>query len=142
MLNKIETLDYVFALSASVVTFLLGQYDLPLKILIAAILLDFVSGSLKAIYFRKIDSSIGVKGIIKKVNILLCVMIAHLTDTITGTEIARNPIIFCFVANEFWSVAENSTQMGLKVPSILKDRLSQVNQGDTLDRNNTDHVSH
>lgn len=128
MLEKISTYDYIIAVFASVVTFLLGEYDLPLKILIASVILDFVSGTLKAIYFKDINSSVGVKGIIKKVNILLCVMIAHLTDTITGTEIARNPIIFCFVANEFWSIAENASQMGLKVPSVLKDRLAQVNE--------------
>ena len=41
--------------------FLFGQWDLPLKILLAAIVLDYISGMLKAFYLGNVSSRSGYK---------------------------------------------------------------------------------
>lgn len=130
MLDKLNETDVFLSIGASVITFLVGDYDLPLRILIGAICLDYASGFLKALYFKNPDSSIGSKGLIKKMNILLCVAVAHLVDSLTGASLMRNPVIYCFVLNECWSIVENSGQMGLKVPKFLKSRIKGLDTSD------------
>lgn len=133
MNDKISILDIALSLVASSLTFLFGDYDLPLKILVYAVILDYISGFLKAMYLGKFDSSVGHRGWIKKINLFMFVAVAHLLDHLSGTQLIRNPVIYCVVFNEFWSIVENGGQMGFKIPEPLRARLVQLNRSVEVD---------
>ena len=114
--------------------FLFGDWDLPLKILLTSMVLDYVSGMLKAFYLGEVSSRVGYKGLIKKVGILFTIVVANLTDIVLGLTIFRSAICMFFCMNEFISVLENISAVGVPIPDILKDKLIQTKQNNTTDK--------
>ena len=112
--------------------FLFGDWDLPLKILLTSMVLDYVSGMLKAFYLGEVSSRVGYKGLIKKVGILFTIVVANLTDIVLGLTIFRSAICMFFCMNELISVLENIAALGVPIPDILSDRLIQT-KGDLND---------
>ena len=109
------------------VVYLLGGFDVAISCLLIAILLDYISGIFKAFVTKKLSSNIGLKGIIKKVAILLIVMLAVLVDRVTGESGAiRTLVIYYFVANEGLSIIENLGEAGVPIPSIIKESLKAL----------------
>ena len=104
--------------------FLLGGIDVALSCLLIAIILDYVTGLIKAFVTKELSSKIGIRGIVKKVSILFIVMLAVLIDKVTGeTGAIRTLVIYYFVANEGLSVLENLGQAGVPIPRSIKKAL-------------------
>lgn len=111
----------------STIVFLLGGVDVALQCLIVAIALDYVSGIIKAYTTKTLSSSIGFKGIVKKVGLLLLVMVSVLVDYVTGqTGAVRTLVIYYFVANEGLSIIENLSIAGVPIPKGLKKALKAL----------------
>ena len=119
-----EISNSIIAVICTGLIYLLGGLDVALTCLLIAIVLDYVSGIIKAFVTKNLSSKIGVKGIIKKVSILLVVMLAVLIDRVTGeTGAIRTLVIYYFVANEGLSVLENLGQAGVPIPQSIKKAL-------------------
>lgn len=119
-----EVLQSVLAVISTGLIYLLGGLDIAMTCLLIAIILDYVSGMLKAFITKQVSSKIGFKGILKKVSILLVVMLAVLIDRVTGeTGAIRTLVIYYFVANEGLSVLENLAKAGVPVPQTIKKAL-------------------
>lgn len=119
-----EISNSIIAVICTGLIYLLGGLDVALTCLLIAIVLDYVSGLIKAFVTKNLSSKIGVKGIIKKVSILLIVMLAVLIDRVTGeTGAIRTLVIYYFVANEGLSVLENLGQAGVPFPQSIKKAL-------------------
>ena len=121
-------LDKVISLIASevatVFVFLVGEIDVALICLIIAIVLDYVSGIIKAFNSKQLSSKIGFKGILKKIGILVLVMLAVLVDRVSGnTGAIRTLVIYYFVANEGLSILENLGEAGIPIPNTNKKAL-------------------
>ena len=114
------------AIAGGIGGFLLGQWDLPLKVLFTAMVLDYISGMLKAFYLGEVSSRVGYKGLIKKVGILFTIVVANLTDLILGLTIFRSAICVFFCMNELVSVLENVSLIGVPIPDILTNKLIQT----------------
>lgn len=110
----------------------LGGVDGFLYALLAFVVVDYITGVMCAIVNKKLSSEIGFKGIFKKVLIFALVGIGHLMDSyLLGTgEAIRTAIIFFYLSNEGVSLLENTTKLGLPVPSRLKDILAQLHGKD------------
>lgn len=109
---------------ATAFVYLVGGFDVALYCLIVAIILDYISGLIKAYNTKELSSKVGFKGILKKVGILLIVMLSVVIDRITGNIGAiRTLVIYYFVANEGLSIIENLGEAGLPIPKPLKDAL-------------------
>lgn len=122
-----NTINLAISTLATMLVYFLGGWDIALQILITVIVLDYVTGIFKAIYNKKMNSKVGVKGIIKKVGYLIVVAVAVLLDKITGnTGAIRTLVIYFFVANEGISILENWGGMGLPLPQKLTDTLEQL----------------
>lgn len=116
---------------------LFGCCDKLFIILIIFIVIDYITGILKAIYNKELNSRIGAKGIIKKVGYIFIVIISSLLDNLLGSqEKIRSLIIYMFIANEGISILENWAKMGIKIPKFLKDKFNSLNKTD--DNNNKD----
>ena len=112
--------------------YLWGGFDVAMQCLLVAIVLDYISGIIKAFVFKQLSSSIGFKGILKKFGVLVVVALAVLIDRVTGESGAiRTLVIYYFVANEGLSIIENMGLAGLPIPKSIKEALKALKkQGD------------
>ena len=119
-----ETICAILSGISTALIYLLGGFDVALNCLLIAIVLDYVSGLIKAYNTKTLSSRIGFRGLLKKLGILILVMVAVLVDRVTGNSGAiRTVIIYYFVANEGLSIIENLGAAGIPIPKPLKDAL-------------------
>ena len=104
----------------------LGGLDKLLYALLILIVLDYITGILKAIYNKKLSSEIGFKGIIKKALIVIIVGVSVLLEQSFGIPAIREIVIMFFAINEAISLSENAIQMGLPLPDKFKEVLLQL----------------
>lgn len=117
------------------IDFIIGGCDILFKTLLVFIIIDYITGLLRAIFTKELSSKIGAKGIIKKVGYIFIVILAALLDKLlNSTGNIRNIVIYMFIANEGISILENWTSMGIKIPKILKDKFNDINKD--IDDNN------
>ena len=112
--------------------YLWGGFDVAMQCLLIAIVLDYISGIIKAFVLKQLSSSISFKGILKKFGVLVVVALAVLIDRVTGESGAiRTLVIYYFVANEGLSIIENMGLAGLPIPKSIKEALKALKkQGD------------
>lgn len=121
--------NFISGTLLATIVYFLGGWDMALEILLVMIFLDYITGVFKAIFNKKLNSEVGIKGIIKKVGYLIIVAVSVMLDRIIGdTGAIRNVVIFFFVANEGISLVENWVAMGLPMPQIIVDTLEQIKQ--------------
>lgn len=121
--------------------YFLGGFDGFVYTLLVFVILDYVTGLMSAIVNKKVSSSIGFRGIFKKIMIFAMVMMAHFIDThlIGNGEMIRTAVIFFYAGNEGISILENAAEIGLPIPQKLKDILSQIRKkGDDNDDDKPD----
>ena len=107
----------------------LGGFDGLLEVLVAFMIVDYVTGIFCAIAEKNLSSSIGFKGILRKVLILLFVGMANAMDThifSPSEPLLRTAVIFFYLSNEGISILENSVRLDLPVPDKLKNFLEQL----------------
>lgn len=120
-------LSAIISITATTFVWLVGGVDVALQCLLVAIVIDYLSGLIKAYNTKTLSSSIGFRGILKKVGILLIVMLAVLVDRVTiDNGGVRTLVIYYFVANEGLSILENLAQAGLPIPKGLKNALKVI----------------
>lgn len=114
------TYKTIVAASGACVTYLYGGWSALLGILIAFVVTDYITGLMAAGVEGKLQSSIGYKGIARKVFIFILVAAAHLVDTALGDgHMFRDATIFFYLANELLSILENAGRVGLPVPEVI-----------------------
>ena len=108
--------------------YFVGGVDRLMTALLIFMVLDYVTGLMCAIADRKLSSSVGFKGICKKVLIIMLVGVAHVVDLhVVGTGDALRSAVVCFyLSNEGVSMLENAAHLGLPVPDKLKGILAQL----------------
>ena len=104
----------------------LGGFDMLLGVIITLIVLDYLTGILKAIYNKQLSSEIGYKGIIKKVFIFIVIATAYEIQKVIGDSIPlREMTLVFFIANEAISLLENASEF-IPIPEQLRDVLVQL----------------
>ena len=99
----------LFSFWGGSVAALLGAYDNILKGLLYFIVIDFVTGVLKAVYEKKIDPEKIFAGVMRKMVILIIVSVAFRLELTFGDVIPiRETVIFFYIVQEFLSIIKNS----------------------------------
>ena len=108
--------------------YFLGGLDGLLIALLVFVALDYVTGVMCAISDHRLSSSVGFRGICRKMVILMLVGIGHILDVhVVGTGSALRTAVICFyLSNEGISLLENASHLGLPVPDRLKTILEQI----------------
>lgn len=121
-----------FAFAATVITGFLGGFDSLLYALVVFIVVDYVSGVLAAIVTHALNSDVGLRGIAKKVLLLILVGVAATLDGVTGLADPwiRTAVIWFLLANEGFSILENVARAGVPVPAVLTRILEQMRDKD------------
>ncbi|WP_105155515.1 holin family protein [Streptococcus suis] len=124
-LNKI-----LFSMIGGLIGSLFGELDGILYALLVFIIIDYLTGIFAAVVEKQLSSSIGFRGIFKKIAILFLVSLGHLIDTVIikqgGT--IRTMVIFFYLSNEGLSILENTVRIGLPIPEKLQAILKQINE--------------
>lgn len=104
----------------------LGGWDVILKALLVLIVLDYVTGVLKAIATKSLSSQIGFNGLIRKVVIFIVVATAVTVQSVIGDAVPlREIVIIFFICNEGISLLENASEF-VPIPEKLKETLIQL----------------
>jgi len=122
----------------SLASYLFGGFDKLLIALIIFMIIDFLSGLILAIVFKKssktksgrVSSEAGIKGLAKKIFILFLVALAEQLDIVLGTNLVRDGAVIAFISMEGVSILENSTLAGLPVPRMIKNALEVLSKGE------------
>ena len=144
------TIDLIWAKIQAAVTviggwmgYFLGSLDGLMIALVIFVVLDYVTGIMCAIADKKLSSSVGFKGICRKVLIFLLVGVAHIVDlhVVGSGSVLRGAVVCFYLSNEGVSMLENAAHLGLPVPEKLKVILEQLHDreapGDPTDNSNT-----
>ena len=101
------------------IIFLMGGIDDKLTSLAIMMVADYLLGVTVAIFIKKdLNSKRSLRGIIKKVSMLIAVIVAVQVDVLIGNggNDMRNGMIFLLCATEGISVTENLGLLGVPVP--------------------------
>ena len=126
----------VAAAAAAGVGQLMGGWDEAIRVLVALMGLDYLTGMLLALVWKRspksesgaLDSRAGFKGLVKKGMMLLLVWLGVLLDGTLGTDYIRLAVILFFVGNEGLSLLENLGLMGVPFPGFLKNALEALRE--------------
>ena len=124
-MNFKEYLELFISFTGATVSYFFGEVDGLMHALLAFAILDYITGIISAGVARKLSSSIGFKGIAKKITIFIIVGVSHVIDRelLGGTALLRDAVIFFYLANEGLSILENAVAIGIPIPNAIKDKL-------------------
>lgn len=121
----------LFAVIVGGLTAYFREIAIPLILLIAVMLIDYVSGMTKAWIKSELSSKTGIKGIVKKVCYLLVVCVAAVVDWLLASGLAKIGInveinylfgvivSIWLIINELISILENLATIGVPLPKFL-----------------------
>lgn len=119
-----------FGLIGGFICKFLGGWDMLLKAIVVLVVLDYVTGLLKAIYNKSLSSEKGFKGLIRKIVIFIVIATAYVIQGIVGDSIPLREItILFFIANEGISLLENASEF-VPIPEKLKNTLIQLRESE------------
>lgn len=106
--------------------YVLGGWDILLWTLTAFVVLDYVTGLIRAAKMKELSSEIGFWGLVRKIMIFVLVIVANLLQQLINESIPlREIVIMFFISNEGISLLENAS-IFIDVPDRLKDVLLQL----------------
>ena len=125
-----DYIQYIMGIIGGFVGWFFGGFDLAIILLIVFIVIDYISGVASAYVNKTLSSSVGFKGIVKKILIFLLVGMGHILDiTVLGEgEMIRTAVILFYVANEGLSILENCASLSLPIPEVLKKALAKITE--------------
>ncbi len=126
----------VLATTGAAITEALGGWDTALQTLVVLMAIDYVTGLLCALIWKKspktadgtFESKASLKGLIRKGAILLVVYIAARLDLLMHTDITRLAVIMFFIANDGFSIIENLGIIGVPLPEIVKNAFALLRE--------------
>jgi len=125
--------DVVSGISAVVggaLVLLFGGWDMLLSTLVCLIVLDVVTGFIRAGVQGKLSSDVSYKGILRKVLIFAIIAVATQVDRVLNSKsVIRSVVAGFYCGNEGLSILENAVAAGLPVPEPLRQALENVAQG-------------
>ena len=130
--------QFIFTAIGGWLGYFLGGCDGLLIALVLFAAADYITGVMCAVSDKKLSSSVGFKGICRKVIIFMLVGIAHVIDVnvIATGSVLRTAVIFFYLSNEGVSLLENAGHLGLPIPAKLKVVLEQLHDRAEKDENN------
>ena len=104
----------------------LGGMDAILHALVALVIVDYLTGLLKAWNLKEISSRVGFIGLIRKVLIFVVIAVAVEVEKVIGSSMPlREIIIMFYLANEGISFLEN-VSVFINFPDQIKDAFLQI----------------
>lgn len=115
-----------------------GVVAIPILVLIAVMIVDYVTGLVGAYIARQLNSRIGIVGIIKKISYLGLVAVGMVTDYIIYSALAQlgvsielgycvgMVIVVWLIINELISILENLAEIGVPLPKFITKLIERL----------------
>ena len=116
-------LDFALGSFVGLLGWFFGGLDGFVKMLITFAVIDYFSGLAAALWIKhNISSSIGFKGISKKILMFSFVGIAHVLDKymLGEARVLKEVVCLFYIGNEGISIIENADKLGIVIPSLLR----------------------
>ena len=120
------------ATSSVVLTFfsyIFGDMDKSLTFLFVCMITDFITGLLCGFYNKELSSDKAIKGLMKKLFILVYVLVGHHLDVLLDVSYIRTAVCYLYATGEILSIIENGSTLGLPIPEPIKKALDILNGG-------------
>lgn len=122
------------ALVISFVVYIAGIVNEAVVVLVFFMIMDMISGLLRAWLTKSLNSTLGTAGIIKKIAIMMLVGMAGGLEYIM-ISVGQDPkgiivlgVTSFFIVNECISILENCAQIGAPIPPVLYNALEKLNK--------------
>ncbi|MCJ7989304.1 phage holin family protein [Priestia sp. OVS21] len=116
---------WLLTVSGEVIAFLFGAWTPMLNILVALMVIDYLSGMAAASINGELKSRVRLMGIARKVFIFVMVAVSHWVDLLLIENkievgyLVMSVVITAYCLNEVLSMVENAGKMGVYVPEPL-----------------------
>ena len=114
----------------------IADKDPAIKILVVLIICDILCGAaVSAVIDRSLSSSASLKGMTKKIAMLLLVFICkYLEPIVQGVPLGMIAAVF-YCGTELISITENMKRLGVPIPKAVNDALEKLrrNEEDTIE---------
>ena len=133
--------EFIQAIFAGVLGALAAYFNvllIPLAVLVAVMLIDYITGMAGASCTGQLNSRVGVRGIVKKAGYLALVAVGMVVDyLITSALVSIGidlQINYCFgmiitiwlIINELISILENLGELNIPLPKFLVDMIKTL----------------
>lgn len=135
---KENTIKVIVATITAGLTAYFNIMAVPIIMLTGVMIIDYISGMVKAWYTGKLSSRIGAIGIVKKVSYLLVVIVAGVVDWLISSGLSGLGISFdskfyfglivtiWFIINECISILENLAILNVPLPKFLTNAIHKL----------------
>ena len=147
-----RSLQVIFSAALAALISYLGVIAIPVTVLMAAMIIDYVTGMAAAWHTKKLSSKKGLSGIIKKISYLALVCVGMGVDWLiysgiksVGVDMGYTFFFGVLVAvwliiNELISILENLKAIGVPLPTFLikivkRLKITAENVGEREDKN-------
>lgn len=133
--------EFIQAIFATMLGALAAYFNvllIPLAVLVAVMLIDYVTGMAAASYTKQLNSRIGVMGILKKAGYIALVAVGMVVDYLIASALVQIgvniQINYCFgmiitiwlIINELISILENLGELNIPLPKFLVDMIKTL----------------
>lgn len=124
----VKVLKCIASAVFGVFCFFFGPWDAVMSILLAIVIIDYVTGVISAAVRGELSSKKGFGGILKKIFIFMIVALAAMVDKLLPmtNQAVKTTVCMFYIANESLSVLENAGEIGLKLPKALKAAIEKL----------------
>lgn len=113
-----------------------GGWDASLQTLVIFMAIDYITGLVVAGIFHTspktktgaLESLAGWKGLVRKGETLLIVLVACRLDAVIGSNFVRDAAVIAFICNETISIIENAGLMGIPIPAVVTKAIEVLRQ--------------
>ena len=139
--KEIHMKHYLHVLLAGAAGALAAYFNvllIPLCVLVAVILIDYITGMAAASYTKQLNSRIGVMGIVKKAGYPALVAVGMVVDYLISSALVsigiQLQINYCFgmiitiwlIINELISILENLGELHIPLPQFLVNMIKTL----------------
>lgn len=126
-------LKIIVAGIGSIVNLLFGDFTGPLRAFLVLLLIDYITGVIKAIKQERLSSWLSRKGWGKLFTYAVVISLGHLVQQV-GIAGVKDFAILWAGTTEAISILENFDELGITIPEFLREKLLQTKEkkfGDT-----------
>lgn len=112
----------VVGIITGVISVFTGLFGLMFTVLLGLMAIDFITGFIAAWSTKSLKSSIGYRGLFKKIytTLLIGAVLMIEVAVLKSNGVLTDGVSGAFAVIEFLSIVENGGKMGVKIPNFLQ----------------------
>lgn len=100
-------------------------HDSLFWLLVTLIVIDFITGTIKAFILKDVHSGTGINGLLKHTVVLLIVIVMSVVIILTGYNEFKYVVLFFYIFEYAVSITENLDRIGVPFPEKVSRSLRQ-----------------